>query len=88
MGAVHLDRMRNLKAGLPPDAGYVIRWVGEGAPTGAYVPSSQQANYAAGTSGTNIGIKGIDAGRVVPVGNSFAPRAWGALPCVYLGVPK
>ena len=30
----------------------------------------------------------FDPGRVVPVGNANKPRAWGALPCVYLGAPR
>ena len=29
----------------------------------------------------------LDASRVVPTANKNQPRAWGALPCVYLGLP-
>ena len=30
----------------------------------------------------------FDASRVVPVGNANKSRAFGVLPCVYLGTPK
>ena len=30
----------------------------------------------------------FDTSRVVPTGNANKVRAWGALACVYLGVPK
>lgn len=58
---------------------------------GAFYRASQvSAQYwlLSGTQGWGYNSLGIDNNRVVPTGNKHAPRAFGVLPCVYLGVPR
>ena len=84
MGAVHIDRMRNIVG----DTGTFTKGTSNTFPTPPFTITDTGNSSANFGSAFGIGNIHIDISTVVPVGNSFAPRAWGALPCVYLGVPK
>ena len=87
MGGVHGDGVRNITGGLglyhagPSSVGSAgSALYGQGSFTygywdGKYVTGAANAIYFA-------------ASRVVPTAAKNQPRAWGALACVYLGLPK
>ena len=79
VGGVHGDMIRNIP-------GWLIGVYG-GSQGGAFYTLSNQGYTASGTGNTLPKI-GFDPSRVVPTGNANKPRAFGVLPCVYLGVPK
>lgn len=55
--------------------------------TGPFVNTGIAVGPETGT-GQNYGAECyFDPSRVVPTGTTNSPRAWGALACVYLGVP-
>ncbi len=56
-------------------------------PHGAYYSISGSYSGPNGTPATWRGVLGFDSSRVVPVANKVQVRAWGALACVYLGLP-
>ena len=55
-------------------------------PTGAFSSFTTLAITNIGSSSSVV--YDFSADRVVPVGNKNAPRAFGVLPCVYLGTPR
>jgi hypothetical protein len=85
-GGAHGDAVRNIVGGhyiggaisSSPDSGF-----------GAFVVASlvlNQAYYSAGTAWGGAHVS-FNSSLVVPTAAKNAPRAWGALPCVYLGQP-
>lgn len=59
------------------------------APTGIIFSTVQgPASTGSPEVGTVRHLNGIDSARVVPTGNANKPRAWGALACCYLGIPR
>ncbi|WP_187008401.1 hypothetical protein [Desulfovibrio sp. G11] len=85
VGDVHMDRNRNAIGQINQVSD------GHGTPTASgMIASSVTSNTKFTTSDgsdhswMNVGI---DLSRVMPVGASIAPRAWGALACCYLGTP-
>lgn len=85
VGGVHGDGIRSAKGGLAIHA-YMLRADNVGGVFGGL------AQGGAGNSSRQDGSYGyidveFDISRVMPVGNKIAPRAWGALACVYLGHP-
>ena len=77
VGGSHGDGIRNITGSL----GYCH----SGSASGAFSTSPYNNSCGAGTA--NWSIKTLDASRVVPVSAKNQPRAWGCLPCVYLGLP-
>lgn len=55
--------------------------------TGVFARSIPGQGRGSSEAAYSAFIKNFDASLVVPVGSVFAPRAWGALPCCYLGHP-
>ena len=93
VGGVHLDRMRNFagEVGRDSTCGIVIT----GSPytdrlSGPFYASDNNIPPYSMTGSPYAGSRnlGFNPALVVPVGNSFAPRSWGALPCVYMGTPR
>ena len=84
VGGVHGDAIRNITGTVKHGRYSINPSVG-----GFY------ASGGSGTSGPNAGVNSsamhfdvtLNSSRVVPTGNANKPRAWGALPCVYLGPP-
>lgn len=90
MGGVHGDGIRDIVAGATSLSGLGDLAQVVGLPlTGAFFSAGDGngANFA--FSNTDYGIFGLRfaARRVVPTTKKNQPRAWGALPCVYLGAP-
>ncbi len=79
VGGVHGDGMRNI-------VGDILN-VPCVAPDNAFYVSPGTAAYQPGTQYQGHRLL-FDTSRVVPVANKNQPRAWGALACVYLGVPR
>lgn len=81
VGGVHHDRIRNVVSALSVQDAY---WMGN---WGAFIKNSYRGNTSStGGQVTNVNtIMDYDQSRVYPTGNHFVPRAWGALPCVFLG---
>ena len=80
VGSVHGDVERNKTGTL----GFLLSFPGSGA---FYISGETRLLAATGTYYTWREAT-MDTSRVVPVGNKNAPRAFGVLPCVYLGVPR
>lgn len=78
VGGVHGDMIRNITGSFL--AGAITN------PTGAFHLAEPGA--APYTQGPLNQRALLDPSRVVPVGNANKPRAFGVLPCVYLGTPK
>ena len=88
MGAVHIDYQRNFPGSLVRgnNAGFAMDLTDV---TGPFALGRKFTNlYITATSGANSYELLFDPARMVPVGNANKPRAWGALPCVYLGTPR
>ena len=86
VGGVHGDMIRNIIGSFTSSNNGVLGLFDKGAGAVNIPPGS---NYPAVsvTPGVGGNYVSIDASRVVPTGNKVAPRAWGALPCAYLGRP-
>lgn len=85
VGDVHGDAIRNLEGSYGRIQSYPtaaeadgVLYAGPSSPLGGHTGTSYQ-----GQSSNLL----IDASRQVPVANQNQPRAWGALACVYLGLP-
>ena len=88
VGGVHGDAMRNITAG------WIVGWEDGFLPTVHPSGAVTTTWGMAGQKGTNVGPAEtqpfqvvFDASRIVPTAAKNAPRAWGALACVYLGRP-
>lgn len=86
VGGTHGDAVRNITGG--HYLGGAIASTPDSS-AGAFVVASlvlNQAYYAAGASWGGAFVS-FNSSLVVPTAAKNAPRAWGALPCVYLGQP-
>jgi hypothetical protein len=83
VGMVHGDAIRNITGGLRPWHVQLISW------RGAFVSGEDSTSNRPGGADANLLTPWIifDPSRVVPTANKNQPRAWGALACVYLGLP-
>ena len=78
MGDSHGDGMREIKGSITIDA-----WTGR--QTGVFGAAGSDGGQTSGSAPNSLTF---DTSRVVPTANKNQPRAWGALACVYLGIPK
>ena len=88
VGAVHGDGTRRLQGWLP---GYLTST--SGSPQAAsnsvlYWGTTGSRVYEMGTALDGRDQLSIDSQRTVPTASKNQPRAWGALACVYLGLPS
>ena len=88
VGDVHGDAMRRLQGWLP---GYLTST--SGSPQAAsnsvlYWGTTGSRVYEMGTALDGRDQLSIDSQRTVPTASKNQPRAWGALACVYLGLPS
>ena len=79
MGGVHGDAVR-------PVAGTYGNVGTDQTLSGAFYVNSH-SGYGLPMSGGSTAYGSMDTSRVVPVASKNQPRAWGALACVYLGLP-
>ncbi|SBV99112.1 hypothetical protein KL86DPRO_11516 [uncultured delta proteobacterium] len=90
VGGVHGDTVRNVTGGFTSGGPQHVGTLSM--PLGAFTLTNEDfpVNYAAGVgmARTDFYVYAkMDLSRVVPVGNANKPRAFGVLPCVYLGKP-
>jgi hypothetical protein len=84
VGQVHGDRTRAAVGVIR-----LLQFVGSAAATGVFLLGAVEARTNVGlqTDGSNLHPVTFDLSRRVPIGSNVAPRAWGSLACVYLGLP-
>ena len=89
VGGVHGDATRAITGQIQSGVGSTIGGFRSRA-TGAFTLNSQRTYiYAQGNTSVDVyGAANFDSSNIVPVANKNTPRAWGALACVYLGMPR
>ena len=82
VGGAHGDAVRNITGRITPHNNSAYLGQGMGYIEGEAIRTVPANSTTTQPTGGNWGL---DASRVVPVAAKNQPRAWGALPCVYLG---
>jgi hypothetical protein len=85
VGGVHGDGMRRITGEAGHDSDYGIYSLDFA--TGAFYTIPRTYHTPLGGKSVSKSL-GIDTSRVVPTANKVQPRAYGALACVYLGLPQ
>ena len=88
VGGVHGDRTRPALGEVGPGSVHGFLRTDSVLPdtSGVFTMGTPMANGPTLGAGPFARL-GLNTSRVVPTGNSNAPRAYGTLPCVYLGIP-
>jgi len=91
VGDTHPDAIVNISGGASLNNSLAANAVGSWQTYGAFLKDGSNNPSMVGTSGSLSGARAafyFSAAQQVRTANKVAPRAWGALACVYLGQPQ